>query len=296
MRNAHFEDYSRITRHASRITPHASRLTPHASRLTPHASRLTPHASRLTHHASHQQLDHLKLNPEHFSSPDALALAAADAWLDEIEAAARTGRPYCVALSGGRIAENFFTATVARATARKTSFAQVHFFWADERCVPPTDPASNYKLAYDCLLAPLKIVTDRIHRLRGEDIPQVAAKHADNELQSVALKHDNQPVLDLIVLGMGEDGHVASLFPNAIDENVDISASFFVVSNSPKPPPVRISLSYRAIFAAKQVWVLVSGAGKAAVLRDAMSGKQTIPLGRIIATRGVKIFNLMNEF
>jgi len=89
------------------------------------------------------------MNTEHlsFPTPDALALAAADAWLDEIEAAARTGQPYCVALSGGRIAQNFFAATVARAAARKTSFAHVHFFWADERCVPPTDPASNYRMA-----------------------------------------------------------------------------------------------------------------------------------------------------
>ena len=86
-----------------------------------------------------------------FASTDELARTVANAWLDEIESANRAGKTHCVALSGGRIAQKFFAATVEQAKTRAVSFAHVHFFWADERCVPPTDPESNFKLASELL-------------------------------------------------------------------------------------------------------------------------------------------------
>jgi 6-phosphogluconolactonase len=232
-----------------------------------------------------------------FAGADELAAAAAAAWLDEIEAANRAGRGFCVALSGGRIAQNLFTATAAQAATRNTSFANVHFFWADERCVPPSDPESNFKLADECLFRPLRIVTQNIHRLRGEENPAAAAQEAEAELDRIALKNaSGQPLLDLIILGMGEDGHIASLFPGATAEIVDISVSFLVVKNSPKPPPIRISLSYNMIIAAKTVWVLISGAGKAAALRESLAPEGRTPLAKIIHRRPVKIFSAINKF
>ena len=232
-----------------------------------------------------------------FATPDELARAAASAWLDEIESARRAGQSHIVALSGGRIAQKFFNATVTQAVARKTSFAGVQFFWADERCVPPSDPESNFRLAEECLLTPLHIASGNIHRLRGEDAPQVALKIAEAELFGAVRKDlEQQPILDLIVLGMGEDGHVASLFPHAIAKNMDISAPFLVIEDSPKPPPVRLSLSYKAIFGAKNVWVLVSGSGKAPALRASLSGKAPTPLAQIINARQVRIFSDLNEF
>lgn len=236
---------------------------------------------------------------ELFSYPtaDGLARAAADAWLNEIEAANRTGKTHSVALSGGRITQKFFNATVTQAQARKVSFDGVHFFWTDERCVPPTDPESNFKLANDLLFTPLKIVTDRIHRLRGEDDPQVAVKTAEAELFGVAPRNRDQlPVLDLIFLGMGEDGHVASLFPDAPPELIDVSVPFLVVKDSPKPPPTRISLSYKTIFAAKNICVLISGNGKATALRESLSPNGRTPLAHVISARPVKIFSDINEF
>ncbi|MGA2248241.1 MAG: 6-phosphogluconolactonase [Verrucomicrobiota bacterium] len=232
-----------------------------------------------------------------FANAGALARAAAAAWLDEIEAARHAGKTHCVALSGGRITQKFFDAAVARAKEQKAAFDCVHFFWADERCVPPTDPESNFKIAADLLFAPLQIKPDRIHRIRGEDIPQAAAKSAEEELCRVAEKnHEQQPVLDLVFLGMGEDGHVASLFPNAPAEIVDISVPFLVVKNSPKPPPTRISLSYKSIFAAKNIWVMISGAGKSAALRASLSATGKTPLAQVIAAHPVKIFSDINEF
>jgi len=226
-----------------------------------------------------------------FANAAGLARAAARAWLDEIEAAARAGKTHCVALSGGRIAQEFFAATVAGAKTRKTSFDCVHFFWADERCVPPDDPASNFKMANELLFAPLAIAAEKIHRLRGEDPPPAALKMAKAELCRIAEKNqEQQPALDLILLGMGEDGHIASLFPNAAGKSIETSDPFLVVENSPKPPPTRISLSYRAIIAAKNVWILISGSGKAAALRESLSATGQTPLARVMAARPVKIF------
>src|SRR2546430_6580448 len=118
-----------------------------------------------------------------FRTPDELAHAAASAWLEEIEAANRGDDRHCAALSGGRITQKFLAAVVEQTKARKISFAKVHFFWADERSVLPTDPESNFKLANDLLFAPLRISKDQIHRLRGEDAPETAARLAEAEIR-----------------------------------------------------------------------------------------------------------------
>src|SRR5208283_1783978 len=128
-----------------------------------------------------------------FASADELASRAASAWLDEIESANSAGKPHCVALSGGRITQKFFAATVELAKVRQISFERVHFFWADERCVPPTDPESNFKLANDLLFAPLKIPASQIHRIRGEDSPQAAVKIAEEELRHIAGRDAGAP-------------------------------------------------------------------------------------------------------
>jgi 6-phosphogluconolactonase len=227
-----------------------------------------------------------------FATPDELARAVAGRWLDEIAAANREARPHCVALSGGRITENFFAATSELARARKISFGRAHFFWADERCVPPEDPESNFRLARERLFAPLKIGGAQIHRIRGELPPEAAAIQAVSEIRSIVpFNASGQPVLDLILLGMGPDGHVASLFPaDALDAGSD-PAVFRAVTNSPKPPPNRVTIGYATIAAARQVWALISGAGKEAALRESLEVNGRTPFGRVIRSREmVKIF------
>jgi 6-phosphogluconolactonase len=253
-----------------------------------------------------------------FTTADELARAAASAWLEEIEKDNRAGKLHCVALSGGRIAQKFFAAAAEQAGARKTSFAGVHFFWADERCVPPNDPESNFKAANKLLFAPLKIPEKQIHRIRGEEPLETAVKMANEEIQRIVsnlgerspehfrdcgstrrASNENAndgaslaarearalPSLDLVFLGMGEDGHVASLFPDAPAEIIRCAAPFLAVENSPKPPPWRISLSYAALAAARQVWVLVSGPGKEKALRDSLGSGGRTPLGRVLQMR-----------
>ena len=221
-----------------------------------------------------------------FDSPDALARAAATAWVDDIAQARSAGKHYSVALSGGRFVQTFFALTVELARARSVSFDHVHFFWADERCVPPESPDSNFKIAQDSLFAPLNIPATNIHRLRGELDPEVAARQAITELaQIVPPGASGLPAFDLVQLGMGEDGHIASLFPNASPEIINCSASYLAVYDSPKPPPRRLSLSYAAIATARQVSVLVSGASKAEALAESLLPTGKTPLARLLQNK-----------
>src|SRR5882672_4302440 len=133
------------------------------------------------------------------SVPNDVALAniAAHEWLAQLAARPPDSGNYCVALSGGRIAKTFSSAVSNLAAARKYTFASVHFFWGDERCVPPTDPESNFAIAQQLIFAPLGIPEKQIHRIRGEDNPERAAAAAEAELRRYASRSSNsQPVLD----------------------------------------------------------------------------------------------------
>jgi len=206
-------------------------------------------------------------------------------WLEVVKAAKPPGAAHCVALSGGRIAQKLFASIAERATADQFSLNAVQFFWGDERCVCPEDAESNSRTAREVLLAPLRIPDDRIHRIRGEETPDVAAAEAEAEICRIApLNGDGQPVLDVVFLGMGEDGHVASLFPGEPDSVIASPAVYRAVTAA-KPPPRRITLGYAAIAAAHQVWVLASGAGKEAALRDSLEPAGQTPLARVIGSR-----------
>jgi 6-phosphogluconolactonase len=224
------------------------------------------------------------------ASPDELALLVAKEWLDEIERANRVTSAHDVALSGGRITGKFLAAVVEQSRSRKISLSQVNFFFADERCVSPTDVQSNFKLANDGLFTPLNISPDKIHRLHGEDGPEAGARKAEAEIRSlVGANAHGQPVLDLIFLGLGEDGHVASLAPEESESMTADQAVFRGVHNFAKPPPQRITIGYQTIAAARQVWMLASGAGKEQAMRDSFAGKT--PFGRVLKMRsGTKIF------
>lgn len=227
-----------------------------------------------------------------FQNPDALARLVAAAWLKEIAAANQAGQPQHVALSGGRITLKLFAAVMELSRAQNVSLANVHFFWADERCVPPDDKESSFGAANDAFFRPLGIAADKIHRVLGEESPERAAEHANAEIKRVVpLDTAGQPVLDLIFLGLGEDGHVASLFPRETEAERANPAVYRIITDSPKPPPIRVTLGYPAIAAAKAVWVLASGVGKEIALRDSLAAGEKTPLGRVLQMRAAtKVF------
>lgn len=190
-----------------------------------------------------------------------------------------------VALSGGRIARQFLAELAARHPCSSDLLAGLHFFWADERCVPPQDSESNYRLAREVLLEPARIAAEQIHRIPGELTPAVAAACAEDEFRATSQPGQNaSPTFDLVILGMGEDGHVASLFPGTSPGQEAIDR-IYVAVRGPKPPPDRVSLTYAALFAARDVWVLVAGAGKGAVLEDSLSPSGATPLAQVVRHR-----------
>jgi len=262
------------------------------------------------------------LQLRHRPTPEAIAEAAAVEWLGLLMRRADLSVPYGIALSGGRIAKAFYQAIARGAAGRPGLFENVHFFWADERCVPPSDPENNFSIAREHLFEPLAIPAANIHRLHGEitsaseknwsesadtfeaefeKLAQLdrdwrdhfsatndydyASAEAESELcRLMPLSAAGQPVLDLIILGMGEDGHVASLFPAESADWVDHPKVYRKV-RAAKPPPERITLGYQPILAAREVWVLASGPGKAAALQGLLLDDQALPIARITARR-----------
>jgi 6-phosphogluconolactonase len=143
----------------------------------------------------------------------------------------------------------------------------VDVWFADERCVAPDDEESNYRLAAQTLLAPAGIEPARVHRMEGEAGPHEGARRYAEELGRQLPRADTSPpdvpVLDLIVLGIGPDGHVASLFPGAATLDAGEEAVCLGVEDSPKPPPERITLSLAVLRAARECLLLATGASKA---------------------------------
>lgn len=219
---------------------------------------------------------------KHFASAAAVADQCA---ADCLALLAPPSARKCIAISGGRIAKDFFTSVARVAQERGQSLAHVHFFWADERCVPPEHAESNYRSAAELLFAPLQLPPENLHRIRGEAETECAAREAEAELRRFATTSAaGQPVLDLVLLGMGEDGHIASLFPGESEDVMSSQAVYRSVTAS-KPPPRRITLGYATLAAAREVWVLASGAGKEAALRESLSLSGTTPLARVLRGR-----------
>jgi len=240
-------------------------------------------------------MDKFKLNA--CSSSDALVESAAQRFRDFLGAQSQAdAHPITIALSGGRIAKSLFTALVSHAAGVSPEIlARCHFFWADERCVQPDHPDSNYPVARESLLDRLHLDADQVHRIQGEHPAPEAAKLAEEDLRRVVrcsatvntMNGSSIPLLDLVFLGMGEDGHVASLFPGNPELEGNLVDRLFYDVVGPKPPPQRVTMSLRLLANAKQVWVIVPGEGKRETLVNAIAPNSTLPLGRLIQHRPI---------
>ncbi len=221
-----------------------------------------------------------------FRSPEELAQGAAKEWLKHVQEKAGGDKQYSVALSGGGIAGRFFSAVAGLAKKKGIRLpATIEYFWSDERCVPPDSPESNFGMARDRMLAPLGAGSAHIHRIRGEDPPEVAAAEAEKELFSVVrARVGSQPMVDLVFLGLGPEGHTASLFPGEPEQLVHSPAVFRAVT-VPKPPPVRVTMGYPVIATAREVWMLASGSGKDKALQESIGPGGKTPFARVLQMR-----------
>ncbi len=164
-----------------------------------------------------------------------------------------------LALSGGNTPKALFDYWIKN-HRNNVSWERVLFFWGDERCVPPTDNESNYKAAKEHLLEPLGIPKNHIFRIRGENIPEEEAKRYAEVLERELSHVDGMPSFDILMLGMGDDGHTASIFPHEIDLwKHDASC---VVGTHPSSGQKRVSISGRTINAARRIVFLVTGEAK----------------------------------
>jgi 6-phosphogluconolactonase len=196
----------------------------------------------------------------------ALTRAVADHFIETAQAALAERGRFDVALSGGSTPKAVY-ALLATAARDALAWSRVRFFFGDERCVPPDDPESNYKTAEDGLLRPLGIDPAHVFRMRGEDDPAAAARAYADLLRD---ELGAEPAFDLVLLGMGPDGHTASLFPGAdpLTGDAELVRAPWVEKFS----TYRITLTPRVINASRSIAIAAGGAGKAPVLRDVREG------------------------
>ncbi|MBI5410499.1 MAG: 6-phosphogluconolactonase [Nitrospirae bacterium] len=172
------------------------------------------------------------------------------------------GGRFRVALSGGSTPRALYETLASRPFSERLDWKRVEFYFGDERCVPPDHPESNFRTAEEALFGPLRIAPERIFRMKGEADPDEAVRQYEALIRErFGAAPPAWPSFDLILLGLGEDAHTASLFPGtaALNEKTRL----VVVNQSPKGVKNRLTLTAAAINQAQTVVFLVSGAGKA---------------------------------
>jgi 6-phosphogluconolactonase len=180
---------------------------------------------------------------------------------------------FSIALSGGTTPKSLYELLASEPYRSQLNWSKVEIYFGDERCVPPDHAESNYRMAYEAMLSKLPIPECNIHRMRGELPPEQAAIEYGQMLKE---KFKDGGV-DLNLLGMGEDGHTASLFPGteALKETQHRCVANFV----PKLDKWRVTMTYPFINRSKEVMVLAAGAGKAKVLQEVLEGpKEKYPI------------------
>ncbi len=204
------------------------------------------------------------------------------------------GQYFSIALSGGSTPKAIFK-LITEKYKTKIDWRKVLIFWGDERCVPPTDEESNYRMTYENLFKHLNIHELNFYRIQGEDDPESEAKRYSEKANSILPKINNIPQFDLILLGLGEDGHTASIFPYNIE--LFNSDKLFATSEHPVSKQIRITATGKIINQAKEVCFLVTGSGKAekaAQIIQKKAGWETLPASRVHPAGG-RVYWLMDE-
>jgi 6-phosphogluconolactonase len=226
-----------------------------------------------------------------FSTPSDLAEAVALELTGRIKEAASGKNKLTVALSGGNTPKLLFNVLAEQYPS--AGWNLVHFFWGDERCVPPDDPESNYGMTNKFLFNGISIPEGNIHRIRGEMDPYIESERYSGEILKYTRSEKGIPVFDLMILGMGDDGHTASIFP----DNPGLLSSDKVcdVALHPVSGQKRVTVTGKVINNADTIIFMVSGAGKAEVVRAIFkkeAGSLNFPAANIIPHHGKIIWFL----
>lgn len=233
-----------------------------------------------------------------YPDPAALTLAATD-HIVAICNSALERKGWCsLVLSGGSTPKAIYALLRQDEVGAGLDWERIQVFWGDERAVPPDHPDSNYRMAWEALLSQVPIPKANIHRMHGEIDPTEAASDYEWEIRRVfhAERRKTPVVFDLVLLGMGEDGHVASLFPgsSALAESERWVAA--VEHTLPPPPTVtRISLTLPIINSAQRVMFIVAGKDKAKSLRQIIEdpeAKRSLPAGLVEPKHGMLLWLL----
>jgi len=203
-----------------------------------------------------------------YTDAEALARAAAQLLVSESQAASRVRGRFSVALSGGQTPKRTFELLAQPPFRDQVPWGHVHVFWGDERCVPPDDPRSNYRMTKEALLDHVPLQSTQVHRIQGEKPPVDAALEYQTLLQQFF--HGAAPRFDLVYLGLGDNGHTASLFPGTpvLEDTKRWVAEVYVAEQG----MYRVTLTAPVINQAAVISFLVAGAGKAQVLEEVIHG------------------------
>jgi 6-phosphogluconolactonase len=220
-----------------------------------------------------------KLQITYVVEPDPAALAwHAAVHLVELveEAVAARGRAR-IAVSGGSTPKATFTllADPAHPFVSRMPWHALELFWVDERTVPPDHPDSNYRMTREALLDHVGMRPEQIHRIQGELEPEIAAAQYEFDLRrTFRLEGAESPRFDVVTLGMGDDGHTASLFPHT--EAINEIGRLAVANHVPQKDTWRITLTWPVINHAREVFFLIAGADKAARLKEVFTGPRDV--------------------
>jgi len=177
---------------------------------------------------------------------------------------------YTIALSGGSTPEYIFQ-YLSDNYAGRISWEKLLVFWGDERCVPPEDKESNYRMAYENLLQNVPIPDANVFRIRGEDEPEVEARQYAGLVSSMVPFFNGIPQFDLMLLGLGDDGHTASIFPDRPD--LFTTTQLFEVAIKPGTRQKRITATGKLINNSSKIYFIVTGKGKASIVAEIIEGR-----------------------
>lgn len=208
------------------------------------------------------------------STPAALAERVADRFLTRVRARTRNGRIAHIALTGGSMGGAVLRATAENPRSADIDWSLVHFWWGDERFVARDHADRNAVQSREALLDRIDVPAENVHEVAGADsglsLDEAAAAYAA-ELARYGTEENPWPSFAVCFLGVGPDGHIASLFPDRAEVTVtDVAA--LPVRNSPKPPPERVTLTRPVLNSSKRVWLVLTGADKASALGLALAG------------------------